>query len=142
MSKTDEILADLVLQVKEMKEQQVKRSDVITHEGVRDVVREVVGSETFKINRRLLLLEKKEDDRAEREGIPGGSKGKEKGKKKLKTKKTSNMSTEFTDARRSIRFTPCGPTEAEVRHFMENELSMEKEVVKSIAITNIKPRKD
>ena len=33
MSKTDEILADLVLQVKEMKEQQVKRSDVITHEG-------------------------------------------------------------------------------------------------------------
>ena len=104
----------------------------------------MVGAETVAINRRLLILEKKEDDRAEREDAEKKGKGeKSKGSKpargKKKTKKKNQASTEFTEARRSIRFTPCGPTETEVRDYMENELQINAETVKTTKISEVRP---
>ena len=95
---------------------------MVTKEEVKEVVREIVGKETFKINRRLNVLEKKEEDRREREvkknkgekkqrkteKHAGGRKGKKKG-----------ASKEFTEARRSIKLHPCAADEVQVKNFLE-----------------------
>ena len=104
MATTEELLASLLKDVKDIKKNQVKREDEVSKDEVKVIVREVVGNETVEINRRLLRLEKKEEDRDKREGRKGKGGGKRglgtEGKKK-KTKKTQNAtSLEFIEARR------------------------------------------
>ena len=106
---------------------------------LKTVVREVVGTETVAINRRLLKLEKAEDDRARRAkgGKPGTSGAAGKGKKKKTS--TSQTSQEFLEARRLIRLSPCNATKDDVRKFLEKELKMDEDIIDSIEITQVKP---
>ena len=48
-------------------------------------------------------------------------------------------SSEFIEARRSIRLSPCQPNEDAVKLFLEKELGMDRDVVESISLVEVRP---